>query len=111
MDNIPVRIRRLACAYSRLVITDTKARWSSPHIKGSDQQGVCANPDPSTKDFIMQQTMLRIKDPQVSLDFYTRILGMRLLHKFDFPEMSFSLYFVGYCNPADIPSDNAQRVR
>lgn len=74
-------------------------------------QGVCSNPDPSTKDFIMQQTMLRIKDPQASLDFYTRVLGMRLLHKFDFAEMSFSLYFVGYCDPSHIPTDNAERVR
>ena len=80
-------------------------------ISQPSSQGVCNNPDPSTKDFIMQQTMLRIKDPKVSLDFYTRVLGMRLLYKFQFPEMSFSLYFVGYCNPADIPSDNAERVR
>ena len=44
---------------------------------GSDVPGVCANPDPSTQDFIMQQTMLRVRDPKVSLDFYSRILGMR----------------------------------
>ena len=30
--------------------------------------------------------MLRIRDPKVSLDFYTRVMGMRLLAKFDFPE-------------------------
>lgn len=69
--------------------------------------GVTANPDAGTKDFIFQQTMFRIKDPKVSLDFYTRVLGMRLLQKMDFPDMKFSLYFMGYVDPASIP-DNAE---
>ena len=34
--------------------------------------GVCAAPDLQTKGFKFQQTMLRIKEPQRSLDFYTR---------------------------------------
>ncbi len=33
--------------------------------------------DAATKDFIFQQTMYRIKDPEVSLKFYTGVLGMR----------------------------------
>eukprot|EP00882_Tetradesmus_deserticola_P008691 GHRQ01009164.1.p1 GENE.GHRQ01009164.1~~GHRQ01009164.1.p1 ORF type:complete len:108 (+),score=50.71 GHRQ01009164.1:309-632(+) len=52
--------------------------------------GVCAAPDASTKDFILQQTMLRVKEPTRSLDFYTRVLGMTLLAKLDFPDMKFT---------------------
>ncbi|XP_070578276.1 lactoylglutathione lyase-like [Ptychodera flava] len=74
-------------------------------------QAACKEPDPSTKDFIFQQTMYRIKDPKASLDFYTRVLGMRLLHKFDFPEMTFSLYFMGYANPDEIPKNTEEKVK
>ncbi|XP_013787231.1 lactoylglutathione lyase-like [Limulus polyphemus] len=78
----------------------------------SDEEVVkaCSEPDPSTKDFFFQQTMFRIKDPKVSLDFYTRVLGMRLLQKFDFPEMKFSLFFMGFENSEDIPKDKSERT-
>lgn len=41
-------------------------------------------------------TMLRVGDLDKSLDFYTRILGMTLLRKHDYPEGKFTLAFVGY---------------
>eukprot|EP00438_Fugacium_kawagutii_P014160 Skav213273 [mRNA] locus=scaffold2944:91144:91906:+ [translate_table: standard] len=41
-----------------------------------------------------QQSMLRIKDPEKSLEFYRDKMGMRLLDKLDFESMSFSLYFL-----------------
>lgn len=75
-----------------------------------DAEGVCHEPDPITKGFVFQQTMYRIKDPKVSLDFYTRILGMTLLRKLDFPEMEFTLYFLGYYDPRLIPEDPADRT-
>ncbi|XP_048829820.1 lactoylglutathione lyase [Brienomyrus brachyistius] len=62
------------------------------------------------KDFMMQQTMLRVKDPVKSLDFYTRIMGMTLLQKFDFPSMHFSLYFMGYEDKNEIPVDVKERT-
>src|SRR5512138_640989 len=44
----------------------------------------------------MLHTMLRVGDLQRSLDFYTSVLGMRLLRKKDYPEGKFTLAFVGY---------------
>lgn len=51
--------------------------------------------------------MLRVKDPGVSLDFYTRVMGMRLSRKLDFPEMKFSLYFLFRPHPGDAPPEDA----
>lgn len=41
-------------------------------------------------------TMIRVKDLDKSLDFYTRHLGMTLLRKKDYPTGDFTLAFVGY---------------
>lgn len=41
-------------------------------------------------------TMLRVADLERSLQFYTEVLGMRLLRKNDYPEGRFTLAFVGY---------------
>ena len=48
-----------------------------------------------TEEFIMNQTMMRIKDPDISLDFYVNVLGMTLLKRLDFPDMEFTLYLLG----------------
>ncbi len=45
-------------------------------------------------------TMLRVGDLQRSIDFYTRVMGMRLLRTSENPEYKYSLAFVGYgANP------------
>ncbi|WP_228488183.1 lactoylglutathione lyase [Caenimonas koreensis] len=41
-------------------------------------------------------TMLRVGDLQRSIDFYTRLLGMKLLRTTERPEQKYSLAFVGY---------------
>ena len=45
-------------------------------------------------------TMLRVGDLDKSIDFYTRILGMTLLRKQDYPDGKFTLAFVGYGSEA-----------
>lgn len=56
--------------------------------------GLCENRDPATEGFVFNQTMLRIRSPEASLDFYTRIMGMTLVKRLDFEEMKFSLFFL-----------------
>ncbi|HMN82635.1 MAG TPA: lactoylglutathione lyase [Burkholderiaceae bacterium] len=46
-------------------------------------------------------TMLRVGDLAKSIDFYTRLMGMRLLRTTDRPEQKYSLAFVGYGDEAD----------
>jgi lactoylglutathione lyase len=41
-------------------------------------------------------TMIRVGDLQRSIDFYTQVLGMRLLRKSDYPGGRFTNAFVGY---------------
>jgi lactoylglutathione lyase len=41
-------------------------------------------------------TMLRVGNLPKSIDFYTNVLGMKLLRKQDYPEGKFTLAFIGY---------------
>ncbi|MCU7858975.1 MAG: lactoylglutathione lyase [Candidatus Thiodiazotropha sp. (ex Lucinoma kastoroae)] len=41
-------------------------------------------------------TMLRVGDLQRSIDFYTHVLGMRLLRQKEYPDGKFTLAFIGY---------------
>ena len=43
-------------------------------------------------------TMLRVGNLQRSIDFYTKVLGMKLLRTSDNPEYKYTLAFVGYGN-------------
>ena len=46
-------------------------------------------------------TMLRVYDLERSLDFYTRLMGMKLIRKRDVPDGRYTLAFVGYDVEAD----------
>ncbi|QDK39171.1 lactoylglutathione lyase [Bdellovibrio sp. NC01] len=77
--------------------------------------GVCLTPDAETKGYIFNHTMLRVRDPKVSLDFYTRVLGMKLIRNVDFADWKFSLYFLAYVPegtviPSGAGADNAKYV-
>ena len=49
----------------------------------------------------MLHTMLRVGDLDKSIDFYTRLLGMKLLRKRDVPAGKYTLAFVGYGEETD----------
>uniref|UniRef100_A0A2M4C159 lactoylglutathione lyase n=2 Tax=albitarsis series TaxID=58233 RepID=A0A2M4C159_9DIPT len=68
-------------------------------------------PDAETKNFLFQQTMYRIKDPRASLPFYNEVLGMSLLCKLDFAEAKFSLYFMGYEDISNQPTDRKECIQ
>ena len=74
------------------------------------QPGVATQPPAETTGFVFNHTMLRVKDIAASLDFYTRVLGFRLIDKRDFPEAELSLYFLAYVpEGTQVPEDDAQR--
>lgn len=50
--------------------------------------------------FRILHTMIRVGNLDKSIDFYTRLLGMRLLRRSDFPDGRFTLAFVGYGDEA-----------
>lgn len=73
--------------------------------------GVCEHPSSVSRGFVLNHSMLRVKDPAVALDFYSRVMGMRVLRKLDFPEMKFSLYFLAVADMAkDAPTEQGERT-
>lgn len=62
-----------------------------------------------TQGYTFNHTMLRVKDPKQSLNFYQNVLGMTLLHKKSYPDAEFDLYFLAKLTDseiADLPAEN-----
>jgi len=55
----------------------------------------------AAEGYQLLHTMIRVLDLEKSIDFYTRLLGMKLLRRKDYPTGEFTLAFVGYGDEAD----------
>lgn len=64
-------------------------------------------PEPKVP-LVMQQTMIRVKSPLKSLEFYCSVLGMKLIWHRDLPQYGFSVYFTAFHSGA-LPDDEAER--
>lgn len=86
---------------------------STAHRHGETAPGAARDRDAATDGFVFNQTMLRIRDPGASLDFYTRVLGMTLIRKLEVPAGRFTLYFLGLPDAAALdamPEDDRART-
>ena len=59
-----------------------------------------------TGSYRMNHTMIRVKDPKISLDFYQNVMGMKLKRTSENKDAKFNLYFLGYGADADKNSPN-----
>lgn len=74
--------------------------------------GVAERVPAETDGFRFNHTMLRVKDPERALAFYSHVLGMRVLRRLDFEEMKFSLYFLAKPDVEEsLPEDVEARTR
>ncbi|KAF8843057.1 glyoxalase I [Paxillus ammoniavirescens] len=64
-----------------------------------------------TASFKFNHTMIRVKDPKLSLPFYTDVLGMDLLSEQNMGD--FTLYFLGYDHDgiSQLPTKEKEKAR
>src|SRR5215470_822077 len=70
-------------------------------MDGATMNEAMAGAQTTRTDFRLLHTMIRVLDLEKSIDFYTRLLGMKLLRRTDYPSGEFTLAFVGYGQEAD----------
>lgn len=90
--------------------TPSTPQSTDTSFSGEQVPGV-KTPPIETTGFQFNHTMLRIKDPETSLAFYTGVMGMTLLRQLDFPEFQFSLYFLARLDDqSQVPQDTHDRT-
>lgn len=57
------------------------------------------------KDYQLNHTMLRIRNPAETLKFYENNFGMKLLEQMDVPELGFTNYFLGFSGAGALHQD------
>jgi len=92
----------LVSVQSPMVVRASSATMSTSSFDPS-KYFTQARPD-ATKGYVMQQTMIRVKDPEASLRFYCEVLGFNLVMYRELPQWEFNVYFVAQVDPAQIPS-------
>jgi lipid-A-disaccharide synthase len=70
-------------------------------IMATTETAEATKPMAGTERMRLLHTMLRVRDLDASLKFYTEQLGMKLLRKRDYPSGKFTLAFVGYGDETD----------
>lgn len=86
-------------------VADPDSYWCELIQKGS--QGSGADRGVLGKDPVFAQTMLRVQDPPKTIAFFQK-LGMKYITQLDFPEYSFSLYFLAF---TDVPAPPEEATR
>ncbi|MDQ7729581.1 lactoylglutathione lyase [Halomonas sp. SpR8] len=79
-------------------------------LKGEKHPSV-ESPTADSAGFCLNHTMLRTRNPDIALAFYSRVFGMQLLRRLDFEEMQFSLYFLANLQGDEaVPEDKGERT-
>ncbi|KAI5304120.1 Lactoylglutathione lyase [Ascosphaera pollenicola] len=78
----------------------------SEHDKSHEDFSAVKTEDTNPDTYRLNHTMLRVKDIDASLKFYTETLGMTLLRTSKHPSAEFDLYFLAY--PASQPAESKE---
>lgn len=62
------------------------------------------------KKYVLNHTMLRVKDPQRSIKYY-ELLGMKQINKIENPDAKFDLYFLAYDTPKSLSGGQSWTAR